>query len=202
MHIWTRLPALVLASCLAYGCGASLPKYDYSAEPDPRGSEFVLGVSDQLQISVWRHPELSQNTTIPPGGVLALPLLGEVRAEGRTTTEIRAELQTRLAEFIKDESAVVTVQLVAINSYRFSVGGEVMRSDVMSPRPYVTVTEAIALAGGLTRFAKRDQIYILRKGAKAGEEPRRIPVDYDAIVKGGRHDMNIVLMPGDIVHVP
>jgi len=65
----------------------------------------------------------------------------------------------------------------------------------------VTVADALALAGGPTRFAKRSQIVLMRKDPKT-KEIRRIPFDYEALASGKRPDMNIFVLPGDTIYVP
>lgn len=197
-----RLTAAALVLGLIAACGPSIPKYEYVKEPDPRGTEHVLGVSDEIRITVWRHGELSGSFLVPTHGKITLPLIGDVVAVGRTTSVLRDEIQTKLAAYIKDETAQVSVRLTEINSYRFSVSGEVARANLFSPKNYVTVTEAIAMAGGFSRFAKPREMYILRFAGQKTKTPRRIPIDYMAIVRSGRADMNLVLLTGDIVHVP
>jgi polysaccharide export outer membrane protein len=197
-----RSIALALALGALVACGSTLPKYDYSKEPDPRGAEYVLGVADEIRITVWRHRELSGTFIVPPNGKVTLPLIGDVVAAGRTTTALRNDVQTKLSAYIKDQSAQVAVRLTEMNSYRFSVGGEVSRPNLFTPKSFVTVTEAVAMAGGFTRFAKPSKMYILRIAGQKTKKPRRIPLDYWAIIRGGRSDMNLVVLPGDIIQVP
>ena len=94
-----------------------------------------------------------------------------------------------------------SVAVTAINSYRFTVSGEVEAAGIKSHNDYVTVAEAIAMAGGFTRFAKRDRIIITRRAPSGRDQFRRIPIDYDAIMDGNAA-MNLVLIAGDQVFVP
>jgi len=176
-----------------------MPDYDYSQEPDPRSTEFVIGVADQLQITVWENDRLSSNVRVRPDGTITIPLVGNLRALGRTPTELQKEIQKRLSAYVK-ETAIVTVSVTAVNSYRFTVQGEAQMPGMLSSDRYVTFMEAIALAGGFTRFARTGEIYILRQ-TKDGTL-RKIPISYDAIVKHGREDMNIVILAGDRIHIP
>jgi polysaccharide export outer membrane protein len=159
--------AAVAAAELLVGCATTATNYDYASEPDPRKHEFVLGPSDVLHVVVWHNGDLSVDATVRPDGTITLPLVGDLRAAGRTTTELRAEIAQRLGAFIKEAA---------------------------------TVTVALALAGGPNRFGSADETVIMRTD-KDGR-PRRIPIDYPAILKGTRPDMNLVLMPGDVVYVP
>src|SRR6476619_2812610 len=83
--------AFLSASSLFFSaCGHKQPRYDYAAEPDPRKQEYVIGPSDVLRISVWRNPDLSGDAIVRPDGTITLPLVGDLRAAGRTPGQIRA----------------------------------------------------------------------------------------------------------------
>lgn len=192
--------ACVTAVLLLASCGGGTINYDYSNEPDPRNNEFVIGEADRLHVTVWKNPDLSGDHTVRPDGTITLPLIGDLKAAKQTPTALRAEITKKLSQFIRDEAAVVTVEVTEVNSYRFSVSGEVTSRGVFTSKHYVTVVEAISLAGGFTRFAKKNEISISRCCDASGNR-RRIPIDYDAIT-GGQSEMNIVLVAGDEVHVP
>jgi polysaccharide export outer membrane protein len=181
------------------GCTTTTEAYDYSREPDPRKHEFVLGPADMLHITVWKNPELSTETRVRPDGTVTMPLVGDLRAAGRTPTQVREEIQRRLAAFIRDEGQVVSVAVTEVNSYRFTVNGNVEHPGVYSAKYYVTLAEAIALAGGLNRFAEPEHVAIMRGDANG--QVHRIPVNYDLIRSGKQPDANIALLSGDIVIV-
>jgi polysaccharide export outer membrane protein len=180
-------------------CAHKQPKYNYAAEPDPRKQEYVIGASDVLRISVWRNPDLSGEAIVRPDGTITLPLVGDLRAAGRTPGQIRAEITQRLGAFIKDESAIVTVAVATINSYRFTVSGNVEHPGTYASTHIVTVTEAVALAGGANRFAEAEASIIIRSDEKG---TRRIPVDYPGILSGVRAQQDLPLIAGDTLYVP
>jgi polysaccharide export outer membrane protein len=175
--------------------------YNYASEPDPRKAEFVLGPSDVLHINVWKNPDLSGDTIVRPDGTITLPLVGDIHAAGRTSAEIRTELTQRLAAFIKDDSAVVTVAVTAINSYRFTISGNVERPGTYNASHYVTVAEAMALAGGPNRYADPEEAVVIRSDPQKGGS-RRIPIDFPAMQSGKRPEQNIALLSGDVIYVP
>jgi polysaccharide biosynthesis/export protein len=204
----TLVLGIGLASALAggvmpgvTGCATVHPPYDYASEPDPRKHDFVLGPSDVLRISVWHNPDLSADPIVRPDGTITMPLIGDLRAAGMTPTQIRQQIEQRLKTFVKDEAAIVTVAVTAINSYRFTLTGNVEKAGAYTTNHYVTVLEALTLAGGPNRFASPERTIILRAG-QAGEAPRRIPVDYPQILSGQRPEENLVLLAGDNVYVP
>lgn len=186
---------MVLASCVN-----APPNYPYAKEPDPRKVEFVIGVSDQLRIRVWKNPELNTEIQVRPDGTITMPLVGDVKADGLTPSQLTAAITKALAQYVKDESAVVTVAVVEVNSYKVTVSGAVMQPGIYGSRQYLTVADAIALAGGPSRFASPADTVLIRKGP--GNTSRRIPINYDQVVRGEFLQQNLVLLAGDVVFVP
>ncbi len=194
---------LVIASAVASllaACGPTLPDYDYTKEPNPRTSEFVIGISDDLMITVWKNQQLTTAATVRPDGTITMPLVGDVAAAGKTPSELRKEIQARLTEYIKLEGSEITIAVTGVNSYRFTVSGEVGQPGIYTSKVYVTVAEAIALAGGFTRFADRDDIVLMRRDPKGNI--RKIPIVYSLIASGESPQMNLTVLAGDSLFVP
>jgi polysaccharide biosynthesis/export protein len=187
--------ALLLAAC-----GAPAIHYDYAREPDPRRSEYVIGVADRLAIKVWKNPDLSTEALVRPDGTITMPLIGDLTAAGRTPTQLRDEITRQLANYIRDESAVVTIAVVGVNSYSFTVSGNVEHAGIFKSEKYVTVLEAVQLAGGPNRYASADRMKLMRKDKNG--QIRVIPVNYDDIVTGKRPEANLALFAGDEIYVP
>jgi polysaccharide export outer membrane protein len=199
-----RILRATLLTCLilGLGCGSTLPAYDYLKEPDPRAQELVLGVGDIVGINVWENPALATEATIRPDGTITMPLVGDLKAAGATPTALKKQIGERVADFIKLQgSEVVTVAVRQWRSYRFSIAGEVGRPGVFTSDEYITVAEALAMAGGPTRFAKRGEITLQRRDPATGKT-RSIPLDYDLLASGARRDMNIFVLSGDSIYVP
>ncbi|WP_428261935.1 polysaccharide biosynthesis/export family protein [Haliangium sp.] len=194
------LAVMALVSWSACG-GAPPPNYDYSKEPDPRQDEYVFGVADSLDINVWRNPDLSTRVTIRPDGTITMPLIGDLHAAGVTPSQLKKQIEARLAEYIKLEGTEITIAVTNVASYHFMVSGEVGAPNVYTSAYYVTVAEAIALAGGFSRFAKRDRIRLMRRDRETGEV-RNIPIDYNLIESGARPEMNLVILSDDSLYVP
>jgi len=191
---------VVVLAVLAIGCAGSLPNYDYAKEPDPRSKELTLGVGDQVAINVWENSNLNTEATIRPDGTITMPLVGDIKAAGETPSSLKAKIKTQLGSFVKLQGTEITVAVKSWKSYRFTIQGEVVRSGVFTSDQYVTVADALALAGGLTRFAKRSSIVLMRRDGKG--EQRHIPLDYESLASGKRPEMNIFVLPGDTIWVP
>src|SRR5438874_9813418 len=91
---------LFLCAAAFYGVGCGAPAYDYSQEPDPRKTEFVIGASDGVRITVWKNPELSTDATVRPDGTITMPLLGDLQAVGKTPSQLRDLVTRKLSAFI------------------------------------------------------------------------------------------------------
>jgi polysaccharide biosynthesis/export protein len=191
------LAALVVALA---GCRSSVYRtYDYKKEFDPRQHEYIIGVGDALAISVYRNPEMSGNALVRPDGIITLPLIGDLAVAGKTPSQVRDEMRKKVAAYVKDDTAVITVAVTGANSYRFVVAGNVGHAGSFTQRYYVTVSEAIAMAGGPNRFAG-DEIVILRPDPSG--RVREIPVNYADITSGRYPEQDIAIVSGDTVFVP
>jgi len=189
--------ALLCIAAASLGCSPKGPFYDFEAER--RASlAYTVGPGDVLQVRAWKNEALSQRVTVRLDGYITLPLVGDVAAEGRPVELIARDIAQRAAKFYT-EAPVVAVEVAELHSYRIYVVGEVGHPGEFTPRGRVAVLQAIALAGGFTRFAAPDKVVILRRDAR-GE--RRIPFAYGRVVDGGDLLQDLPLQPNDTVVVP
>lgn len=192
-----RLGVLALTLLLA-GCAArslSPPPPD----PDPLDREvYQIGVTDILRINIWRNEELSVDVPVRPDGKISVPLLDDVQAEGLEPTELKEVLTRELSEYVA--SPHVTVIVLQMNSRFVSVLGGVKGEGRVPLTRNLRVLEAIAMTGGFSTFADKDNIRIVRRQPDGGETEYRF--DYDAYRKGKAPGTNIVLMNGDTIIVP
>lgn len=193
----------VALGCTLCACGAGRGSasqaalYADAAQRDPRGKPYVIGVADVVRVSVWKDESLSTDAVVRPDGTITMPLVGELRAAGRTAAELQRDVAQRLTTVVKD--AAVTVSITEVNSYRFTVAGNVEHPGLFTARYYLTVSEVLALAGGPNRYAATDEVVIVR--AQSGAL-LRIPVNYDRILSGLSPEQDIVILAGDSVRVP
>ena len=158
-------------------------------------SDYRIGVSDELMISVWHEPEFSQSVVVRPDGMITLPLLNDIKIEGLSTVEAQQLLTEKMKALVNDPQVTVIVR--AINSRKVWLVGNVAHQGVFQLMDKKTVLELISEAGGLGPFAKVHSIYILRTHNGKKE---RIGFDYKKAVTG--NGSNPVLEPGDMVVVP
>jgi len=161
---------------------------------DPK--TYVIGADDSLQITVWKEPSLSGTFPVRPDGMISLVLLGDVPAAGKTAEQLSQDIAERLKKYVQDP--LVTVVVLAVNSQKIFVIGEVGHVGGVMLTPGMTPLQAIASAGGLTTFANEKHVYILR--GIPGKQ-RKIPFNYKKALKGD-NSQNVSLQPGDTIVVP
>jgi polysaccharide export outer membrane protein len=163
---------------------------------EPLGDAFRIGPEDVLDVQVWKNPELSRVIPVRPDGMISLPLVNDIRAAGLTPIELRQQVTQRLSEFIPSPEVSVIVR--EVHSVKVAVLGAVRMPGHYEVNSAATVLELIARAQGLTEFADRGRIVVLRQNGKA---TKRIPFNYRKVAEGAEQD-NFVVQPGDIIVVP
>ena len=167
--------------------------------PDPAKPPdefYVVGPGDALEIVVWKEPALSGPVKVRPDGFVTLPLINEVQVVGLTTGRLRKILEEKYQGFLT--SPFVTIRVTGITSSEIFLIGQVAKAGAYPATGNDTVLQLLTRAGGLTIFAERHDIKVVRReGGKVTE----YIVDYDAIVKGDLKQ-DIVLRPGDRIIVP
>ena len=132
---------------------------------------------------------------VRPDGVITMPLVGDLPVAGKTPTQVREEMKKRLAEYVKADTKI-SVTVAGFNSYRFIVSGNVNHPGALAQKWYVTVSEALAMAGGPSKFAG-DEIVIIRLDANG--KAHRIPVSYKALISGKHPEQDICVVSGDTI---
>lgn len=181
------------------GLALAAPASADTANPAVPGElpyDYRIVPGDVLEISVWREEGLEQKVLVRPDGGISFPLIGNVAAGGLTVDQLRGEIGARLGEFLS--APEVTVSVVNSNQ-RIYVVGKVNKPGDFPILNRVTVMQALAMAGGLTPFADRDDIAVLRR---SGQENLRLPFDYDSVEDGENLEQNVLLQNGDVVVVP
>jgi polysaccharide export outer membrane protein len=157
---------------------------------------YVIGASDVVAVTVYKEPTLSSSMLVRPDGMISLPLLGDVKAAGKTPLQLADDVTAKLKKFIQDPN--VTVTLTAMNSKKVYMIGEIGKTGPMEMTAGMTLLQAIASAGGLTPYANAKKIYILRS---EGGKQQKIFVQYKQALRGDE-SLNLPLNPGDTIVVP
>lgn len=159
-------------------------------------SKYLIGPDDVLQVTVWKEATLSGSFPVRPDGMISMVLLGDVKAAGLTPLQLGANLTEQYKKYIQDP--IVTVLVQQFNSQRIFMVGELGHVGPVQITPGMTVLQAISSAGGLTPYAHKNRIYILR-GPQGKQE--KIPFNYKKAVAGD-NSQDVTLQPNDTVVVP
>lgn len=196
--------ALALVSCAT---GAKAPaaagtsQLTSAADGTHKPKGYELQPGDIIRISVWqedRGQQQQQPILVRPDGGISYPLVGDVQAAGRTVEQLTDVIAKRLSKYIPNP--VVTVTLDQIPGNRIYILGRVNKpGDYVISRD-VNVMQALAMAGGLTPFADRGDVKILRTDSNGKQVP--IPFNYSQVEEGEHLGQNISLQAGDVIMVP
>ncbi|MFO7643223.1 MAG: polysaccharide biosynthesis/export family protein [Desulfosarcina sp.] len=160
--------------------------------------DYLIGNGDVLEIVTWKEPDFSRDqVTVRLDGKISFPLLDDVVAAGRTPTELKAEIQERLKDFVADPN--VTVSIKSGSSKRFYILGEVMKTGEYPLVKNLTVLQAFAIAGGFTEWASKREIILFRR---EGDTEEVLRIDYRDILRGRDFSQNVMIRADDTIIVP
>jgi len=158
---------------------------------------YLIGAGDILNIVVWKNEDFSGVFLVRPDGKTTLPLIGDIIAEGMSTDLIKVQIESKLKLFIGDPYVTVIVNEAASN--RVYVLGEVQTPGVYPIQDRLSVIQALALAGGLTEFAKLDRMVVIRH---VKNKQIKFDISYKQILKSPDGGHNLLLKRGDTLVVP
>lgn len=190
---------LVALASICSGCastGATVPSSECPA-PRIQTEEYVIGPGDTLEVVVWRNNELSAIVPVRPDGRISTPLVDDIEAAGKTPSELAANMERVLGEFIRtpDVSVIVSSQGT---SNQIQIVGEVETPQSLSYRAGLRVLDAVVGAGGMGEFAAGNRATLVRETA-VGQVRCRVKLKD---LMGGDMSQNILVYPGDVLVVP
>lgn len=158
--------------------------------------EYIIGKGDILEINVWKEEDLTRTLIVRKDGRISLPLVNDIQAAGITPMQLKKEIQAKLSEYI--ENPVVTVIVKSQDSKRYYIIGEIKNTGQYELKKDLTIVQALALAGGFTEWADKDDILLLRKTDNRTDQ---IKIDYHKIISGDDYQQNVILQPDDTIIV-
>lgn len=173
--------------------GTAAPK---PAGPAPPPADYVIGSDDILSVKVWQDERMSGDVVVRPDGMVTIALINDIKAAGLTPAQFRESLQKAALEFVKVPTVDVVVK--QINSRKIFLTGEVNKPAAYPLSSRMTITQAIAMAGGLTEYANKGRVTILRTDAGKTIVLR---VNYGDLMNGKNLHQNYELKVGDVVTV-
>jgi len=198
----TRAAALLLLLCGVACGGGKYMRVEDIPETPALDRDFHIASGDVISVRVWNQDSMSvDRARVREDGKISMPFLQDVEVAGQTPNDLANRLQVKLKTYVV--SPVVTVTVLERRPTRVSVLGEVVRPGQYDLDRGAGVLAALAAGGGLTPYAHKDRIFVLRYGywADGNPEPARIRFEYSRLVGGQRPAATFRLEPGDVVSV-
>lgn len=188
------LGALGLGGCASSRSGAPV---DAGAVPQ---SDYLIGPGDSLSIIVWRNPEVSQVVPVRPDGKITTPLVEDLPASGKTSTELARDIEKALSKFIQQPVVTVIVTgFVGTYGEQIRVIGQAARPQSLPYRRDMSILDVMIAVGGVTEFAAGNKASIIRN---VDGKQQQFTVRLNDLIKDGDISANVPMRPGDILVIP
>lgn len=164
------------------------------------GTEYLIGPGDQVQIYVWRNPEVSTSVPVRPDGKITTPLVEDMVAVGKTPTQLARDIEKVLGAYIRDP--VVSVIVAGFGgpySQQIRVVGQAAKPQTLPYKENMSLLDVMIAVGGLTEFAAGNKATIVRV---VKDKQKHIQVRLDNLIKKGDISANVAVLPGDILIIP
>ncbi len=176
-----------------------------AARPRLLTSSYRVNPGDELEVYVWGEERLQRTVRVLPDGTFAFPLVGQVMAQGRLLQELEKTISEQLRDQYRGQVPQVTVSVKSPSGLQFSIIGKIKSPGTFTPGRYITILEALSLAGGPADFANLDAILVIRKH---GDQLSTIRFRLSSLFRSGAGDAEIEranlqrIETGDTIIVP
>jgi polysaccharide export outer membrane protein len=190
------LVALIVGAC-ACSAGSYVWVQDMPADSFSRSfnGEYLIREGDVVNVKVFNQEPLSARARVRSDGRIAMPVIGDVEMRGKRPSALRTEIESRLSDVVVKPT--VTVSVEEFQAIVVSVLGEVSKPGSYPVDPRANVAQVLATAGGLTEYASRDRIFVVR----SGPQPLRVRFTYENLSRGSPRSAAFALQQGDLVVV-
>ncbi len=193
------LPLVALAAAVAVsGCATKFPAAPQQAA-GIADYAYVIGPGDNLNIVIWRNPELSASVPVRPDGMITTPLVEDIKATNRTPTQLAREIEKSLTKYIQDP--IVTIIVTGFTgpySEQIRIVGQATRPQTLPYRQNMSLLDVMIAVGGLTDFAAGNRASILR----TREGNAQYGVRLNDLLQKGDVSANVEMRPGDVLIIP
>lgn len=197
-------PGLMLVGLLV-GCASppSLPPANPAASAVPAEedlSKYRIGPGDELEIFVWRNPEISATVPVRPDGKISMPLVEDMVAVGKTPSQLARDIEEVLKVYIKQPQVnVIVTNFQGVYEGQVRVVGQAANPQAIPYREGMTVLDVMIAVGGLGEFAAGNRAKLVRSENGETTEYR---LRLNDLMNRGRIDQNVAMRPGDVVIIP
>jgi polysaccharide export outer membrane protein len=197
------LLAFIIMSLVIAACGSGYPELPPAPFVPPEegpGENYLIGPRDDLEIFVWRNPELSLGITVRPDGRFSMPLVEDLPATGKTPSQLARDIEKKLSDYLQQPIVTVIVRgFVGPFSQQVRVVGEAANPQSIAYRANMTLLDVMIDVGGLTEFAAGDRATLVR--FENGEQ-KEYSLRIESLIKDGDIRSNVKILPGDVLIIP
>jgi polysaccharide biosynthesis/export protein len=190
--------ALILSGCTTY---PEISEKESASQEAAQGKhDYLIGPGDTLSVSVWHNPEVSISVPVRPDGKITTPLVEDLQASGKTSSQLARDIEKVLSKYINDPIVTVIVTgIVGDYSQQIRVIGQAAKPQSLSYRDNMTLVDVLIAVGGLTTFADGNAASIVRtvKGKQ-----KQFNVRLNDLIKSGDMSANVPMRPGDVLVIP
>jgi polysaccharide export outer membrane protein len=191
--------ALAAAGTLVLGGCATRP-VAAPAQLQASNPDYLIGPGDSINIIVWRNPEVSMSVPVRPDGKITTPLVEDLPASGKTSTQLARDIEQALAKFIQQPVVTVVVSsFVGTYGEQIRVIGQAARPQALAYRSDMSLMDVMIAVGGTTEFAAGNRASLIRT---VDGKQQRFGVRIDDLVKDGDISANVPVRPGDVLVIP
>ncbi|GJL91501.1 XrtA/PEP-CTERM system exopolysaccharide export protein [Hyphococcus sp.] len=193
---------LALAACSSVGVGGEKLQAAPTTASDAAGAapDYLIGPLDQLEIFVWRAPELSTKVTVRPDGRISTPLVEDMVASGKTPSVLANDLEGVLREYVRTpEVTVIVSDFSSTFDQQVRVLGEAQKPIALPYQAGMTVLDVMVAVGGLTEFAAGNKAVLIRG---QGEDRQSYRLRLNDLLRKGNISANVPMLPGDVILIP
>jgi len=196
------LVGATVSACTSTGGRPELPPAAYVANKELPGEEYVIGPLDQLNIVVWRNPELSSKVQVRPDGRITTPLINDMPAVGKTPAMLSDDIKKALGAYIKDPIVSVIVEnFSGTYSQQVRIVGATEKPASIPYRANMTLLDAMIAVGGLSQYAAGNKARLVRYDRATGKQTE-FALQIGNLLKKGDSSANVRLEPGDVIIIP
>ncbi|HVW64310.1 MAG TPA: XrtA/PEP-CTERM system exopolysaccharide export protein [Nitrosospira sp.] len=188
----------ILLSILSLGACKTYPPL--AAEGNYVGHDYLVGPGDMVDIIVWRNPEVSMSVPVRPDGKITTPLVEDLPASGKTSTQLARDIEEALSKYIQQPVVTVVVtEFIGPYSEQIRVIGEAAKPQALPYREQMTLMDVLIAVGGMTEFAAGNRSRVIRN---IDGKQQQFSVRLDDLIRDGDITANVPMRQGDVLVIP
>jgi len=188
----------ILFSVLSLGACKTYPSL--VAEEAYVGHDYLVGPGDMVDIIVWRNPEVSMSVPVRPDGKITTPLVEDLPASGKTSTQLARDIEEALSKYIQQPVVTVVVtEFIGPYSEQIRVIGEAAKPQTLPYREQMTLMDVLIAVGGVTEFAAGNRSRVIRN---VDGKQQQFSVRLDDLIRDGDITANVPMRQGDVLVIP